>query len=386
MIERVLYSADVVYNGIGLPIPDGGVVVSRGSETETVVAFGKLEELGRQFPDARVQRLGRAILPRPVNAHTHLDLTRVPFRALPYFEWIPGVVLANRHLRGLEAARVGLEMTRASGVGAFGDIVARPEVMDYLLTESDVPGVAYWEVLAPDPAQADEVFKDTVQRVRAWRALERPGMVRVGLTPHTPFTVSAKLLKLICEFARLEGLPLQIHVSEHPTEPELFRTGAGRLADAMRGLVRVGFDAVWNRAPDPALTSVTFMAELGVLEARPTLIHMVNVTEEDVKIVAQCGCAVVSCPRSNRNLECGDLPWQLYARYGVEVGLGTDSIASGQSLSIQDEARAALEVHGEPLGLRNVVRWAVKGGYRALGLKPPVVQRGDPFSKLVVWA
>jgi cytosine/adenosine deaminase-related metal-dependent hydrolase len=381
-----LYSADVVYNGIGLPTPDGGVVVSRGFETETVVAFGKLEELGRQFPDARVQQLGRAILPRPVNAHTHLDLTRVPFRALPYFDWIPGVVLANLHLRGLEAARAGLEMTRASGVGAFGDIVARPEVMDYLLTESDMPGVAYWEVLAPDPAQADEVFKDTVQRVRAWRTLERPGMVRVGLTPHTPFTVSAKLMKMICEFARLEGLPLQIHVSEHSTEPELFRTGAGRLADAMRGLVKVPFDAVWNRTPDPALTSVTFMAELGVLEAKPTLIHMVNVTEEDVKIVAQSGCTVVSCPRSNRNLECGDLPWQLYARYGVEVGLGTDSIASSQSLSIQDEARAALEVHGEALGLRNVVRWAVKGGYRVLGMKPPLVQRGDPFSNLVVWA
>jgi cytosine/adenosine deaminase-related metal-dependent hydrolase len=385
VIERVLYGADVVYNGIGLPTPDGGVVVSRGFETETVVAFGRLEELGRQFQDAQLQHLGRAILPRPVNAHTHLDLTRVPFRALPYFDWIPGVVLANLHLRGLEAARVGLEMTSASGVGAFGDIVARPEVMDYLLTESDVPGVAYWEVLAPDPAQADEVFKDTVERVRVWRTLERPGMVRVGLTPHTPFTVSAKLMTMICEFARLEGLPLQIHVSEHPTEPELFRTGAGPLADAMRGLVRVPFDAVWNRTPDPALTPVKFMAELGVLEARPTLIHMVNVTEEDVKIVAQSGCTVVSCPRSNRNLECGDLPWQLYARYGVEVGLGTDSIASGQSLSIQDEAKAALEVHGEALGLRNVVRWAVKGGYRALGMKPPVVQRGDPFSSLVVW-
>jgi aminodeoxyfutalosine deaminase len=386
VIERVLYTADAVYNGVGLPLETGGVVVSRGGDIETIVAFGKLEQLKTQFPGVQEHRLGRAILPRPVNAHTHLDMSAYPFRALPYFNWIPQVVLANLHLRGLEGAKHGLETLRESGVAAFGDIVARAEVMDFLLEQSEMPGVAYWEVIEPNPAKADEVFQQTIERIHEWRKLERPGGVRVGLTPHTPFTVSGKLMRMLCDFARLEGIPLQIHVAEHPSELELFRTGRGPLADSFAKFVPFGYTEIWGREPDPEFTPVKHLAELGALEAKPTLIHMVNVTEDDVRTVAQAGCVVVSCPRSNRNLECGTFPWALYAKYGVEVGLGTDSVASGETLNIHDEALAALEVHGEKLGLRSVVRWAVKGGYRALGMKPPVVQRGDDFSSLIVWA
>jgi aminodeoxyfutalosine deaminase len=385
VIERVLYSADAVYNGVGLPLEDGGVVVSRGEDSQTIVAFGKLGQLRTQFQGVQEHRLGRAILPRPVNAHTHLDMSAYPFHALPYFDWIPMVVEASEHLRGLDGTKLGLKTIQESGAAAFGDIVWDPNTMDFLLEQTEIPIVAYWEVVSPNPARAEEVFKATVERLRAWRKLERPGGVRVGLTPHTPFTVSGKLMRMLADYARLEGIPLQIHVAEHPSELELFRTGRGALADSFAQFIPIPFSEVWGHQPDPEFTPVKHLAELGVLEAKPTLIHMVNVTEDDVRTVAQAGCVVVSCPRSNRNLECGTFPWALYAKYGVEVGLGTDSVASGETLDIHDEALAALAVHGEGLGLRNVMRWAVKGGYRALGLKPPVVQRGDDFSSLIVW-
>jgi aminodeoxyfutalosine deaminase len=77
--------------------------------------------------------------------------------------------------------------------------------------------------------------------------------------------------------------------------------------------------------------------------------------------------------------------WQLYAKYGVEVALGTDSVASGETLSIYDEALAALEIQGAGLGWRNIVRYASRGGYKALGMKTPTVHRGDSFSSLSVW-
>jgi aminodeoxyfutalosine deaminase len=381
-LERVILTADVVYNGVGLPLTDAGVVVSGSGETQTVVSFGKLEALRTQFPELQTERVGRAILPRAVNAHTHLDMTRFPFTALPYFDWIPQVAVANAALRGADGARVGLARLRDSGIGAFGDIVAREDAMDMLLNESDLRGVAYWEVLGADPTRADDLFADTVHRVNAWRKLE--GAVRVGLTPHTPHTVSAKLLKRSVDFARLEGLPVQIHVAEHPSELELFRTGEGALARSLQAFKLPPFEVSWGRAPDPELTPVKYLAEIGVLEARPTLVHAVNVTDEDVRIIAQFGCPVVTCPRSNRHLHCGTFPWALYARHGVEVALGTDSIASGETLEIHDEALAAVDLLG--VDLRQVVRWAVKGGYKALGMKPPVVARGDDFSRLTVWA
>ncbi len=381
--DRVIYTADAVYNGVGLPLSNAGVLVS---SAKTIVAFGKLEALQAQFPDVAVRHLGQAILPAPVNAHTHLDMTRFAFAAAPYFDWIPKAVIANRDLRGLEGARLGLDQLIASGAGAFGDIVAREPVMEFLLESSTLGGVAHWEVIGSDPTRASEILRDTRQRIAAWRKLERPGGVRGGLSPHTAHTVSRELLRGLADLARLEGLPpMQIHVAEHPSEPEWFRTGRGPLETMLAGLPGVpDAETTIGRQPDPDLTPIKYLAELGVLDAKPTLIHMVGVTEEDVRIVAQFGCSVVTCPRSNRNLECGVFPWQLYAKYGVEVGLGTDSVASGETLNIRDEVNAALEVH-PALSLPTLLRWAVRGGYKALGLKTPMVARGDDFSKLTVW-
>lgn len=386
--NRVILSADAVYNGVGLPVVDGGVLVAGLGEARTVVAFGKLGVLRAQYPEVRVERVGRAILPAPVNAHTHLDLSGFAFSSAPYSDWMRALVaqmVANRALRGVDAARRGLEVIARSGAGAFGDIVARPDVMDMLLGQSPLPGVAYWEVFERDPAKAQEVFAQTVSSVRRWRSMERPSGVRVGLSPHTPMTVSSVLMRELVNFARLEGLPVQIHVAESPLEVELFQTGAGALADVYRAWGMPGLEETIARAPSPDLTPVKYLAELGVLEARPTLVHAVNVTEEDVRIIAQYGCPVVTCPRSNAALHCGTFPWALYARYGVEVGLGTDSVASGETLSIFDEMQAALETHGAS-NLATIVRWAVKGGYKALGMKPPVVARGDAFSRLAMWA
>jgi aminodeoxyfutalosine deaminase len=386
MLERVIFTAEAVYNGVGLPLENAGVLVAKESSSDpgTVVVFGKLEDLRSQYPDARVEHLGRAILPQPVNAHTHLDLSNVAFKAAPYTPWI-GYVISQGALRNLEAAKRGLELMRASNTTVFGDIVARAEVMPFLLVQEGVSGVAYWEVLGANPDQAEQIFTDTVALIAEWRKLERPNGVRVGLSPHTGHTVSSVLMKKLVSFAKLEGIPLQIHIAESPSELEMFQTGSGMLAESITRAFDLPLSSIFGREPGFDLTCVSHLEQLGVLEAKPTLIHAVNVLETDVQIIAKAGCTIVSCPRSNRNLECGVLPWRLYAQYGVEVALGTDSVASGETLNIYDEALAALEIHGSSLGWRNIVRYVSRGGYKALGMKTPTVHRGDSFSSLSVW-
>jgi len=130
---------------------------------------------------------------------------------------------------------------------------------------------------------------------------------------------------------------------------------------------------------------VRYLYDLGVLEAAPTLVHMVNVSEEDVRLVARAGSVVVHCPRSNAALGCGTFPWQLYAKHSVEVAFGTDSRGSSPDLDVTREVAAAREAHGERANVRALVRAAVKGGHRALGLMPPQVRRGGGADGLVVW-
>ncbi len=127
------------------------------------------------------------------------------------------------------------------------------------------------------------------------------------------------------------------------------------------------------------------LAELGVLEAGPTLVHMVEVDEDDVRAVQRAGCTVVHCPRSNLALGCGRFPWEVYARHGVDVAFGTDSRGSSPDLDVIAEVAAARRLHGDKAAPQALVRAAVKGGYRALGLTPPRVVRGSPAAAMMAW-
>jgi len=375
-----LIPTDLLYTGLGLPQENAGVVFS----DDTIAATGPLEELKQNFPHALERPRAKVIAPPPLNAHTHLDMSTLPFTRLSYTDWI-GWVVQNSSSRNLDSAKVGLSLLERPPLSGFGDIVARAEVMRHLLTEVDRPGVAYWEVLGPNPDHAERIFLETVERIGEFRALERPGFVRLGLSPHTAHTVSAALMQKLVTFARAENLPLQIHIGESPDEWQLFQSGTGKLTQSIERFAGKSIAEVLGTEPNAALTPVGQLERLGVLEARPTLIHVVHANEQDVQNIARAGCPIVTCPRSNAALECGTFDWPLFARYGVEVGLGTDSIASGESLKVLEEVKFAQILYGESVPLKTLVRAAVKGGSRALGLGAPLVRRGDARASLLDW-
>lgn len=376
-----LLTCDVLYTGMGGAQTPGGVVIVG----DTIAATGLPDDLRRQYPQAIVDNVGGVIAPPPVNAHTHLDMSAYDFQALPYFRWIPEVVVGQREKRGVPGAHAGADELVRLKVGAVGDIVFAAEVMDALLERDDLQGVLYFELFAPQVEMADAAFARMRELMAGWRSKERPDGLRLGLTPHTPFTVSHRLLKLTAEYAAGEGLPMQIHVAEHPTELELFQTGAGPLWDSrLKAFTPDTFAEIIGREPAPDLTPVRYLDELGVLNARPTLIHMVNVTPDDIRRVARAGCAVVTCPRSNHHLECGTFKWAEFAAAGVDIALGTDSVASGESLDVREEIQFArtLYPHLDP---RLLVRAAVKGGHRVLGSRAPFIRRGERWHQEYLW-
>lgn len=383
-LERLLLHAEVVYNGLGMPRADGAVLLQRagslaaGGGSLTVADVRDRVGTARAFPEARLVDGGFAVSPPVVNAHTHLDLSDLPFEPSSYTSFIRRVIQHSRAGgRGVAAARRGLEELRVAGTNVVGDIVTDPGVMELLLAQPGLSGVGYWEVIGPDPEQADELFDQATARVQAFRALERPGGVRVGLSPHTPHTVSAQLLRRLARWALTEGVPVAIHVAESPAEAELSLHGTGPLAEA---LAQAGVPVV-----APKVSPVRYLHDLGVLEGGPTLVHMVQVSEDDVRLAARANSVVVHCPRSNEALACGRFPWQLYAKHSVEVAFGTDSRGSSPDLDVTAEVATARQLHGAAANPRALVRAAVKGGYKALGLNPPQVLRGAAADELVVW-
>jgi cytosine/adenosine deaminase-related metal-dependent hydrolase len=115
----------------------------------------------------------------------------------------------------------------------------------------------------------------------------------------------------------------------------------------MPGLLRDLFCDTRNLAP--RLRPVPYLASLGVLAARPLLVHAVQVTDEDIRLIAESGCAVVHCPRTNSNLACGRMPLAKYLAADVPVYLGTDGLASSPDLDVRAERGFAAQLHGDGL-------------------------------------
>lgn len=164
---------------------------------------------------------------------------------------------------------------------------------------------------------------------------------------------------------------MAIHIAESRWEADLVEQGTGPFADGLR---RRDI-AVAPRAASP----IQLLDRLGVLDdAKPLLIHCVRLKEGDVAAIALAGCGVAHCPASNAKLGHGIAPLLDLLEANVAVGLGSDSVASNNRMSILEEARLAALFQGARLARvdavppRQALELATLGGARAIGVEDRV--------------
>src|SRR5581483_3523546 len=164
------------------------------------------------------------------------------------------------------------------------------------LLASKLRGIAYRECFGPDPQVAEQSMAELTAKVAEMRAHETE-LVRVGISPHAPYTVSARLFQRATEYARRESLDVCIHTAESQSEQELLMAGVGEFAEGVR---RRGIN--WQT---PGVSTVKYFEQLGVLEAAPLLVHCVRVDDEEVGLLAERRARVAHCPKSNAKLGHG---------------------------------------------------------------------------------
>jgi cytosine/adenosine deaminase-related metal-dependent hydrolase len=345
------------------PIPDGVVVVKRDH----------IEYVGPSTGGASGEEinLGDVVLmPGLINAHCHLELTAMRgfLEDLEFRRWILRLTAARRAVLDrdalLDSARYGLEEGIRAGITSYADTCESGVVMQ-AMREAGVRGIMYQEVFGPDPSQSAASMGDLRERVGALRYLETP-LVRVGISPHAPYTVSDDLFRAAAEMARDQRLPIAIHVAESSLEHQLIADGSGAFADGLR---RRGIP-VAARAASP----IQLLERLRVLEVSPLLIHCVRVDAHDIEAIAASKSSVAHCPASNAKLGHGIAPLVEMLAAGITVGLGSDSMASNNRMDMLDEARLALLGQRVRLGSSetpspsDVLELATLGGARALGM------------------
>lgn len=283
-----------------------------------------------------------------VNAHTHLELgvfahLRPEAAGSAFVPWVQALVKARWDIAGegllpfQKAVERGIEVLRSAGTTVVGDISTSGVSVEPLLT-SGLRGVVYYEVLGLVAEEALARLDAARLQIEAWRKLERPGGARVGLSIHAPYSCHPDLFREGAAWCVAEKAPLCVHAAESPAEAELLRHGSGPFHEMQRSLNLPDL-------PMPGVSPIAYLEDLGVLAARPLLVHAVEVDEEDIRRIARAGARVVHCPRSNRLLQCNRMPLEKYLAAGVPVALGTDSLASSPSLDVRQEAEAAIALH-----------------------------------------
>ncbi|HLU47794.1 MAG TPA: amidohydrolase family protein, partial [Planctomycetota bacterium] len=310
-----------------------------------------------------------------VDVHTHLELTvlRGSLEETDFFRWIRRLTRTKYEILDrddlLVSALAGcLEATRAgvTTVGEVCDLGVAREALEL----AGLRAVLFQEVFGPDPAKAQESLAGLRESLALHREALRSNRITLGVSPHAPYTVSAPLFQAVTRLALEERLPMTTHAAESRAERDFVRDGTGPFA---RFLESRGID----REP-PGCSTIAWLDELGCLEAKPLLVHAIQCDAEDLRRIVESGSAVAHCPKSNAKLGHGIAPFGELRSAGATVGLGSDSVASNNSLDLLEEARfAALIARGrcasngcsDPLPTpRDILRLATLDGARALGL------------------
>ncbi len=329
-----------------------------------LVRKGFIEDIGHQSRIMRSRGRNRifrfpnsVLLPGLVNVHAHLELPALmgSRRRSDYVSWVGRLLKAKAGLNVQDyrtAARTNIRNIIRSGTTTIADISTH-NVSPGVLSKSGLRAVVYHEIIAMKPRDLP-----SIPPLHSTTAL-----VRHGISPHSPHTVSERALVILHRYAREHMLPLCMHVAETRDELLLLQRKKNRLQNLYAA-------ACWDQEWAPrAASSFQYLDRLGMLDPRFLAVHAVHAGPADVRLIARSGAAVAHCPRSNHALRTGTMPLKAMLAAGIHVGLGTDSLASVPSLNLWDEMRFALRTHkADGMTAKDIVHLATLGGAQALGL------------------
>ncbi len=300
------------------------------------------------------------IMPGLVNAHTHLELTHLHQKVTEFScftDWLSKLVKA-RGVWSVEeyhaSVREGAELSLAAGTTLVGDISVSG-ASSLALNTKGLRRVVFQEVLGLAPEKA----KGDIDELAA-RLVGSDSLLTCGLSPHAPYSTAPGLYRAAAEAASVQDMPVATHVAETRAEHEFLTAGTGEFREFLTRLGALPED--WN---PPGLSPVPYLDSLGALRPSALLIHCNYLDRESMASILRTRSSVAYCPRSHAFFGHERHPVRELLDMGVNVALGTDSLASNESLSILDEMRFLFRTRKD-LNCQEILRMATLNGASAL--------------------
>lgn len=307
------------------PIDDGAVAV----EGNRIVATGRYGDVRGVASGATIDLGEQILLPGLINAHCHLDYTMMRHgigRQKSFAGWIARINALKRTLDEddyLAAISAGFRELVRFGTTTVLNIESFPELM---LRMPPPPIRAWWFYELIDLRK--RVTTDALVEGAFSFFEERPGWLGgSGLSPHAPYTASDDLYRLANQYAAAQHIPLTTHLAESAEEDEMFRRGSGPLYDFLRALGRT-MDDCGHGSP------LSRMLRDHLLDSHWIVAHLNELDDNDLAALTAHPLHIVHCPRSHRYFGHRRFQFQRLHEAGANISLGTDSLASNDSLNL----------------------------------------------------
>lgn len=311
----------------------------------------------RYRPQQTITLNDHALIPGLINLHTHAAMTLMRGFAddLPLMEWL------NKHIWPVEHQHVDAqfvldgtqlacaEMIRG-GITCFNDMYFFPESCAEAAIGAGMRAAIGMIVIDFPTAYASDADDYLAKGLELRDKYHPHPLLSFCFAPHAPYTVSDKTFSSILTYAEQLNTPIHTHLHETQDEIRISLESAG-----MRPIER--------------------MQRLGLLSPSLIAVHMVHLTDHEIKLMQQFGCSIAHCPSSNMKLASGFAPVAALLDQGANVGLGTDGAASNNRLDMFEEMRQAALLakatsgRADALPAHQALRMATLNGANALGLE-----------------
>ena len=292
------------------------------------VTDGKISWLSKKAPEEKPAQIidgaGMVLMPGLINCHTHLPMSLLRGYAddLALQEWLNDYIFPREdHLdaRCVKAATLlGTAECLRFGVTSVSDMYYFCEAEAEAIAESGIKanlsrGTSMF--LGDDfDFETFPACQELVALHEKWHNFDN-GRLKIECSIHAEYTSTYQLWDALSEYAVNNGLGMQVHLSETQKEHD---------------------DCVEKYG----LTPAQLLDCHHVFDTRAVAAHCVHLTQEDMALLARRGVSAVHCPVSNLKLASGCADVMGMVRAGMNVCLGTDSVASNNNLDLFEEIKA----------------------------------------------
>jgi len=339
-VIQTLHLAKIIVSSEIEPIFNGAILV----EKNKIIQVGKKEDFGNLENYSKIIDHGESLIcPGFINLHAHLLYSKTnkidgKEGLFPWLEKLVDETSSYSEKELIESIRLGINEVISSGTTFIVENTPSSISADEL-SKSKLKALVGLEVFGSDDSLSTTVFESNVSILNELQ--NKFKNLDFTFSPHAPYDVSVSLWEKLMTWSKENNKPILTHLEESPEEKNWWKEKSGAGIRFWKKIGKLESKLkYWNNYN----SGIDFLAKNNLLNKNLTATHLCNATKEDLLSLQKYNVKLIHSPRSNSYLNNGIANIKLWNELGFLWGIGTDSLASNESLDLLHEIRFALKM------------------------------------------